>query len=63
MSNEGFPRLSDDCKILINFVEIQPKYIRLNGLVVELFGNIFRGAYRQYHSYGLYSESELIYFL
>ena len=37
MLNEGLPRLSADCKILIDFVWIQPQCIRLDGLVVDFF--------------------------
>ena len=37
----GFPCLSADCKIVIDIVELQPQYVKLDGLVVE-FGGILK---------------------
>ena len=33
----GLPCLSADCKILIDLVQIQPQYIRLDGLLLDFF--------------------------
>ena len=35
--------LSGDCKLLIDFLSVQPQYIRLDGLIVDLIFFFFRG--------------------
>ena len=41
MWNDGFPCLSVDCKLLIEFVQIQHQYIWLDSLIVDFFFSMF----------------------
>ena len=63
---KGLPSLSADCKILIDFVSIQPQ-LDWTALSLVWKGGLkkkmVRGVCGPYHLWGLYRESALFYFL